>query len=300
MKRLMALFVMGVLVACSGASIVTASATEEPSAAAPTVQTAVPQSSESGQVYLVPGEGGSVSGATKLTDSERAALFLETDGYYAGNTGETLPAAITTRTAKDGGELTFNGWWGIVDATVTYFTEVPAVTETFYLYADFRADLSQPMEPVKPTNDVEVLANYIEITRGATGKTETIGLYVSATEVPNAVGSTHYGGPVQFYNEWFELSPGDSFKVFVSCVFSSPAAGAQQCPRRANNAYSVQLESSGTNSTGNIITATHATESFKLEERYFICKASAVHNYRMYIKFYDAGGTMTVYMQAMD
>lgn len=297
MKRIMALLLTGAIVVSGGMSIAAASATTETPKA--TAQTAVLQSAEAAQVYLVPGEGGSVTGATKLGDAERAALYLETDVYYAGNAGDKLPAATTTRKANDGGELTFNGWWGIVDATVTYFTEVPQVTETFYLYADFRADLSQPMDPVAPENAEEKLENYIEITRFATGKTETIGLYVSATDVSNAVGSTYYGGPVQFYNEWFELSPGDTFKVFVSGVYGSLSAGAQQCPQLRNSKCDVTLESSGTSSTGSIISKNHATQSYEIAERYFTCTASAVHTYRMYIKFYDGGGTMTIFMQAM-
>lgn len=304
MKKLLTLAIAGVMAVSMVPLAATAAVADEETVALPATNSATTYASTTtttqSNVYLVPGVNSEVTGAVKLSDAERTALYLENDVYYAGKVGDKLPAATTTRTASDGGALTFNGWWGIVDATVTYFTEVPEVTETFYLYADFRAELSQPMDPVAPTNDEEVLENYIEITRFATGKTETYGLYVSATDVSNAVGSTYYGGPVQFYNEWFELSPNDTFKVFVSGVYSSPAAGAQQCPQLRNSKCDVTLEASGLSSTGSIISKTHATSSYELSDRYFTCIASAVHTYRMYIKFYDGGGTMTIFMQAMD
>ena len=60
------------------------------------------------------------------------------------------PKPKSTRKDKDGNDYSFNGWWAIVDATVTYFDVVPDVTESIYLYADWRADLSQRKDPVKP------------------------------------------------------------------------------------------------------------------------------------------------------
>lgn len=288
MKRLLTLILTGVLVLGGGAALSAAPAAQTAQAAAATSSVAGVQAT----VYLVPGEGGSVAGATKLADSDRQALYLDTDAYLAGNEGTDLPVATTTRTGTDGAALAFNGWWTIVDATVTYFEKVPAVTEPTFLYADFRADLSQRKDPVNPPADAEEkVEHYLKIHRAATETDEIIGLFVSATDVSNAE-KAGYGGPVQFYNEWFYLSPGDTMEIYISGVYSDRAAGAFLCPQLRNGKQNATLESSGTSSTGSIITKDTITR--------FRCVAGAEHPYRIYIKFYDGGGTMTVYMERQD
>lgn len=249
-------------------------------------------------IYLVPGnyvngDGetvyNTVAGATKLTDGECTAIHTPNAYLCEVETGETLPAPATERTG-----VTFNGWWAIKNAEVVYYDTVPETDGTLFLYADWRAELSQPKDPVNPPEESEVfLKDYLEITRKKTGKTEKVGLFVSATDVPNAV-QAGYGGPVQFYNEWFYLSPGDTLKVYVSGVYGSQAAGPMIAPQLRNGKEGTQLEISGTSNTGQFI------RSSRTEEKVFDCVATAEHPYRVYIKFYDAGGTMTIYMERQD
>ena len=78
------------------------------------------------QVYLVPGEGNSLEG-TPLSAEETAALHMEGSVYKAGAAGTQLPTPTTTKTDKNNTPFTFNGWWTVVDATVTYFETVPEV-----------------------------------------------------------------------------------------------------------------------------------------------------------------------------
>ena len=257
-----------------------------------------PAAETAAAVYLMPGsyyaEGekvwNTVEGLTALSATDRDALHLEGNVYKAGGEGSTLPEAKTTRE-----NVTFNGWWYIKDAVVTYTEVVPEVKATTYLYADFRADLSQHRDPVEPSgknNDVE---SYMEIYRSATGKTEKVVLFVSGTDVPNAVGSSTYGGPVQFYNEWFTVSPGDVITIYVSGVYGALTSGAQKAPQLRNGKQETQLESNaGVNYT------TSWLQSNGTDKQSFRCCADATHPYRIYIKFYDNGGTMTIYMEPQD
>ncbi len=283
---LSALFVFGM--AATGITL-NANATAE---GAPAAQ------AETATVYLVPGSYkdsngetvyNTVAGATKLTDGECTAIHTPNAYLCETEAGEALPAPATTKTG-----VTFNGWWTIEDAEVVYHDTLPEVTQTLFLYADWRAELSQPKDPVNPPEETqEVLKDYLEITRKKTGKTEKVGLFVSATDVPNAV-QAGYGGPVQFYNEWFYLSPGDTLKVYVSGVYGSQAAGPMIAPQLRNGKEDTQLEISGTSSTPGIL------KRDAEDKTCFNCIAGEEHPYRVYIKFYDAGGTMTIYMERQD
>ena len=255
--------------------------------------------SDSVQVYLMPGsyyaQGekvyNTVTGMTALTETERDALHLEGNVYKAGEKGDALPNAVTGQEGR-----TFNGWWYIKDALVTYTEVVPDVKATTYLYADFRADLSQPKDPVAPSGTNTDAENYMEIYRASTGKRERAALFVSGTDVPNAVGRETYGGPVQFYNEWFTLAPGDIMTCYISGVYGDISSGAMRAPQSRNGKLEVQLESNANvNHTVSWLEKQADSGSYS-----FRCKADAQHPYRIYIKFYDAGGTMTIYMEPQD
>ncbi len=263
------------------------------------------------QVYLVPGEGNSLEG-TKLTAGELSALHLEGDVYKAGAVGSQLPTPTTTKKDKSNNPFTFNGWWTIVDATVTYYTTVPAVEEDTYLYADFRAALSQHRDPVAPSASGGQVsyANYMKVTRAETDTIEYIPLYVSGSDVPNAV-QAGYGKPVQWYNEWFTLAPGDLISFYVSGVYGSQPVAA---PRVAGGMNQCQLtmESSGQYGmtamylqpvNGDYGTTTFFDAYSKNEApvmSYTGSYAKREHTFRCYIKFYNEGGTMTLYMENMD
>ena len=267
------------------------------------------------QVYLVPGEGNALSG-TKLTEAELTALHMEGDVYKAGAVGSALPTPTTTKKDKSNNLFAFNGWWTIVDATVTYYTTVPEVEENTYLYADFRAALSQPQAPVAPAaSEGTTYKDYMLVTRAETDAVEYIPLYVSGSDVPNAVGRSAYGGPVQWYNEWFTLAPGDTISFYISGVYGNQPMA---CPRAAGSPRRchMTMESSGqygltpqflssVNGDGgyqaggdDFFNALAAGEApvFAYEGTY----AKREHNFRCYIKFYDEGGTMTLYMENMD
>lgn len=259
-----------------------------------------PVSGERAQ-YAVSGDS-----VVKLTDEQCAAIHSENAYVFGGKAGDALPAPDTER---DG--FAFNGWWGIEDATVTYYKTAPALTEDTYLYADYRAELSQHREPVAPGDDVaQEYPHYMEVTRAATGKTEKIQLFVSGTDVPNAV-QAGYGGPVQFYNEWFQLSEGDDIKFYVSNVYGRQPTLA---PQKRSNAQKITLEISGAGNTDKNTSATLKClingempqipfagdyGSSEYGDPMVRCVRKGTNNYRVYIKFYDDGGTMTIYMERM-
>lgn len=284
-------------------------------ASAETVGATDAAETEQPKIYLVPGsytEGGGTAyntvptGAEKLADAECDAINTANAYVCTVAAGEALPAAAT---AREG--YTFEGWWTIVDATVTYYAEVPKVKTDLFLYADFRAELSKHRAPIIPEEGVaREYEHYMEVTRASTGKTERIPLYVSGTDVPNAV-QAGYGGPVQFYNEWFMLEEGDLIKYYISRVYGKTPMLA---PQNVVGKRKVTLEVSG---VGNPDKST--AQSLKMlvngEDPDFSfpgdysnpmygdpmarCKRAGRNYYRIYIKFYDNGGTMTIYQERM-
>lgn len=290
---------------------------------APSEQTASVAAAETkgaAQVYLVPGEGNSLEG-TKLAEDELSALHMEGDVYRAGATGTQLPTPATTKTDRTGASFVFNGWWTIVDASVTYYTTVPEVEENTYLYADFRAALSQPQGPVNPSNSAGTSTpqHYMLVTRAATGKQEMIPLHVSGTEVSNAV-QAGYGKPVQWYNEWFVMEPGDTVSYWFSGVYGTqPMYGPR--PRHTPVSCDILLNASGQyGQTGSYMQyvnddydANDETHSGRGHQSRYFFNANAADEpptlsytgplatqpyiFRIYIQFYDEGGHMTLYME---
>ncbi len=218
MKRILAVVLTSVLLTGGSVSAVSANATTE---ALPVSQMETVAEMQN-NLYLVPGtymsggvkvENTVTSGATKLTSDECEEIL--TDNAYLCNlsAGDSLPVPTSERVDKNGVPYKFNGWWSIVDAIVTYFDKVPELSETTYLYADWRAELSQRKDPIVPDeSNVAVPAHYLSIKRAATGKEETITLRVSGTDETSA-DTLGYYKPVQLYNDWFELNPGDVIKV---------------------------------------------------------------------------------------
>lgn len=228
--------------------------------------------------------------------SEKECTKLQTENVYRCTLaeGEALPVPTSARVDKDGNPYTFNGWWTIVDATVTYYETVPKLTETVYLYADWRADLSQRKDPVEPDDTATVQDRYyMSILRADTQETEIVTLLLSGTDIPNAE-TLGYNAPVQLYNEWFLLNPGDEISVYTTGLTDSEEA--QLAPVAAGGAKTtITLENSGTenNDTRDYLETSGKTAMvYKegLESRHF----------RIYIKFYDKGAAMTVYMQPME
>ncbi len=263
-------------------------------------------------VYLVPGSYtdkktgqtvyNTVDGATKLTDEESEAI--STPNVYRFD-GEALPEPATTREG-----VVFNGWWTIEDAEIVYHETAPETSKTVYLYADWRADLSQPKDPIIPDEGEEVVyAHYMEITRALTGKKEKVQLFVSGTDVPNAV-QAGYGGPVQFYNEWFLLEPGDMVRIYVSKVYGAEPTLAPQL----RGARKITMESgwlkpqtddatSQTNGfPGDYANSIHGEPRmlYSGKKTPYSTEEPQAHHCRIYVKFYDNGGTMTVYVQNQD
>lgn len=302
MKKIMALALTGILLAGGAGITVSAGAAAEGEYGYSSTLRAETAAESQGKIYLVPGtylsEGVKVentiaSGADKLSDEDCAKIFTENAYLCTLSEGETLPSASGGRTDKEGNVYTFNGWWSIVDATVTYFEKVPAVTETTFLYADWRADLSQRKDPVIPDEgEVVQPKHYMSIKRAETGETETVTLSISGTDVPNAY-DLGYGAPVQIYNDWFELNPNDEITVYTAGIEGSDEP--QMAPVVINGKSTVTLEKSAAENNDTADYLVKDAVSNKV-----ICSATRSAHYRIYIKFYDMGGTMTIYMQPKD
>lgn len=259
------------------------------------------ETEKTSQVYLVPGsyydedgakQQNTVENATALSEDECSALHMEGNVYKAGEKGSVLPKAQTENYG-----IVFNGWWYIVDAEIVYTDTVPAVTEDTYLYADFRADLSQHQDPVAPKGEVkQEYKHYLLITH-TDGTSEKVQLYVSGTDYADK-DDAGYGSPVQFYNEWFELRPGDLVQIYVTgiieddkptCMPSTKKNGANYCVAGGNGLVSFQP----VNGEGNLGTGGARFDS-AVEPTFKYSSAGGI--YRTYIKFDQQGQSMDWYL----
>ena len=291
MKKILALALSSIFV-LSGAAVFAACTTAEEEEQKPVQE----------NLYFVPGtyvsdgvkiENGLSDGATKLSDDKCAEMNTENVYQCTLPAGANLPVPTSQRKDKDDNLYTFNGWWTIVNATVTYYETVPTVTETTFLYADWRADLSQRKDPVVPDESTAVQpVHYMSIKRAKTGEEEKVVLRVSGTDVADAE-DLGYGRPVQLYNGWFELRPGDEITVYT--VGLEDSTEAQIAPLNGMGA-NIALESSGdgSNVTANYLTTTADAPTLTYR------KTAKTRHFRIYIKFKLAGAKMTVYMEPMD
>lgn len=264
------------------------------------------QETERYKLYLVPGtyaangnkvENTIASGAKKLSQTECNEIFTDNAYLCEMSEGTNLPVPASARVDKDGTPYAFNGWWSIVNSSVVYFDKVPAITQTTFLYADWRADLSQRKDPVAPDENPQIKAlHYMTIKRAATGNTKTVVLRVSGTDMSTAE-QLGYGSPVQLYNEWFELSKGD-----VITVYSKGLGGSETpkvTPIYINDDRAIVLETSG---DGSNVTADYlsADKGSSRRNPTLTCVAQTGSHYRIYIKYYFGGSTMAVYLEPMD
>lgn len=270
---------------------------------------AVATEAEAAKVYLVPGSytdsatGDTVYHAvtenvTKLTAEQCAEISTPNAYLFEGKAGDALPAPSTKREG-----YTFNGWWCVENSVLVYHETMPDVAKTAYYYADWRAELSQPMKPVNPPDDAEEeLLHYLHIEHQDTGEEELVPLFISGTDVSGAC-TAGYGGPVQFYNEWFELRANDLVQVWVSNIYGVSPVNAPQKRGAPEPKCGFDLERSGSNRTEDFISPYNASglKSFMdVENPTFIYYPTASHHFRIYIKFYDDGGHMTIYMECKD
>ena len=248
MKKFLSLILVSMLLLCStGVTIAIASTSG-------TATQAEATATEQNSLYLVPGtymsngskvENSIASGARKLTQEQCDAIYTENAYLCELSKGSALPTPTSERVDAKGNKYAFNGWWTIVDATVTYFDKVPAVTQTTFFYADWRADLSQRRDPIEPSGTPTITStHYMTIKRAATGEIETFALRVSGTDMSSAE-TLGYGSPVQLYNEWFELNKDDVITVYTNGLGSDKTAvkGAPILDSEGHNV--INLEASG-------------------------------------------------------
>ena len=296
MKKILALLLTCLLTL--GGTTVAFASTLSPEEAAPLADTA---STEYHCLYLVPGtyrDGGKTventigKGADKLSEEKCAEIFTENAYLCNFMPGMKLPKPNSERVDKNGEKYSFNGWWTIVDATVTYFDTVPEITETTFLYADWRADLSQRMDPVAPDPVEQVEPNHFLMIKHASGEEEKIPLRKSGTDVSTAM-DLGYGYAVQLLNQ-ITLTEGD-----VITVHTTGLDGSEEpviAPIGAHTSREIQLESneSGSNRTADFLTADAGSQRRKPS---MTVNAGVNGTFNIYIKFFNSGATMAVYME---
>ena len=296
MKKILALTLTS-LIALGGTGV----------AVSATTLTSAPQvaATEQNVLYLVPGtyiSGGEKventipSGAQKLSEEECEKIYTENAYICTLSEGMALPTPASERVDKEGNAYSFNGWWTIVDATVTYFDKVPYLSETTYLYADWRADLSQRMDPVEPDPEVVVEPNHYLIVKHADKTEDKITLRQSSTDVSSAM-DLGYGHPVQLSTQ-FTLKPGDTFIVYTTGLTTSekPVIAPYADKNSQTRYFQFEANGTGTNDTADYLEC-GPNATYYRENPVINYKATASITFNIYLKFFSNGSTMAVYME---
>lgn len=303
MKKILALALTSILILGGSGSAVAASAAAGLAPEPHTETTATERSN----LYLVPGtyisggvkvNNGISSGATKLTDEQCEAIFTENAYVCSLDAGAALPAPTSTRTDKEGNAYSFNGWWTIVDATVTYFKTVPEIAENTFLYADWRADLSQRKDPIIPDAGEEVEPNhYMQIKHAGAAEQEKVTLHKAFTNMMNAE-TLGYLYPVELYVEGLELQPGDVITVYTTGLTDAEEAVISPVLDAGNN-RTIQLEASGDkdNDTADYLSADAGSQRRNPTLTY---KSEEAGVFNIYIKYFAKGSIMAVYMESKE
>lgn len=262
-----------------------------------------------GTVYLVPGtyvsDGETVvntlnSGARKLTDEQCGEINTENAYLCTNSKGSSLPKPSSARTDADGNVFEFNGWWTIVNATVAYYSTVPEVaeTETLFLYADWRAPLSQPKDPIIPEGGEVSEHDHYMIIKHADETQDKITLVRAWADTASAE-KLGYKYAAELTTQAFTLTPGDKIYVYTTGLPAEKeedANKAQLAPIHPNGC-TIDLSASGdmTNDTADYLSATAPT-TFR-GEPYLTYKAEEAGLYNIYIKFFTGGTNMSVYLE---
>lgn len=260
-------------------------------------------SAANGTVYLVPGtyisEGGQVentlkSGAKKLTDEQ--CVEINTDNTYlcTKSRGSSLPKPLSGRTDAEGNVFEFNGWWTIVDATVTYYDKVPKVAtdETLFLYADWRAPLSQPKDPIIPEGGTTAEPDHYMVIKHSDGTEDKITLRKSWADTASE--TLGYKYPVELTTQAFTLTAGDMIYVYTTGLTDDEEA--QLAPIHPDGCL-IELSASGdkANDTADYLDA-FAPTTFR-GDPYLTYKLEEAQLFNIYIKFYKGGSNMSVYLE---
>lgn len=298
MKKILALTLTGIL---AFAGLATAAACKKDDKAP-----APPAPSAQDNVYFVPGtytvngekkENSISSGAVKLSEEDCAEMYTENVYNCTLPAGENLPVPTSDRTDGDDNPYVFNGWWTIVNATVTYYDKVPSVTETTILYADWRTDLSQRKDPVAPDSTVEVEPDhYLSILHAGETEAVKVTLREQATNMMNAE-DLGYGYPVEICVQGLELKPGDVITVYTTGLSDSEKAEVSPILDESNS-RDIQLESSTEkeNDTADYLTADKGSTRRNPTLTY---SAEEAGTFNIYIKYFSKGTVMAVYMEPM-
>ena len=293
MKKILVLILTSLLaLCCFGVVFATALTADKTQAAAP--------AAEQGNVYLVPGvykqNGKNVvnnvtSGAKKLTKAECDAIFTENAYLCTLPAGSDLPTPTSKRVDAKGNAFAFNGWWSIVDATVTYFDKVPQTTEDFFLYADWRADLSQRKDPISP-EDQAAAKHYLTITH-TDGSVDKLTLRPSRTDMFPTAEQLGYGYATELSGS-LTLQPGDVIKVYT--VGLTNDVEAKCAPVSTSGSRTIILDSSSeqNNNTASFLSKT--APAYYKSDCYMTYIGTTTRTFNIYIKFYSGGAQMNVYM----
>lgn len=201
-------------------------------------------------MYLVPGyyyddtsgekQYNTVTGATKLTEEQEAAIFTE-NVYLAGEERRGV-ALIPNRKGEDWSCSMVGGTRWMAEIRL-HGNRTPTRGQKMYfcMLTGGMTFLSRPIPfPRRQGDEEETMRNYMRITH-SDGDVEYIELFESVPDALNAYKK------VQFYNEYFLFSPGDVVEFWVSGIY--PGEGATRAPQTVVGSFSIKLESTDYSNT---------------------------------------------------
>ena len=166
--------------------------------------------------------------------------------------------------------------------------------DTLFLYADWRADLSQRMDPVAPDlGEVVEPDHYILITH-ADGETDKIALRHKGSELSTAL-DLGYGYPTELYTS-VTLKAGDSLQIFTTGLVKG-AEDPVLAPILGSNKKStvfLDFNAEKGNYTENYLSATGGST---WEDPTITVNDGIEEMFNIYIKFFSGGSNMAIYLE---
>ena len=138
------------------------------------------------------------------------------------------------------------------------------------------------------------MPNYMRITH-SDGDVEYIELFESVPDALNAYKK------VQFYNEYFLLSPGDVVEFWMSGIYSGE--GAKRAPQTVTGLYSIKLESTDYSNTLDYLERVDPETGNPMyinepsDGAFFRYHDEQAKVFRIYMRFHDGGGNLNVYLE---
>ena len=172
---------------------------------------------------------------------------------------------------------------------------MPEISETTFLYADWRADLSQRMDPVEPDPGVYVEPNHYMLINPGTENEQKITLRHKGSEMSTAL-DLGYGYAVELYTMQLSLKAGDKIEIYTTGLIKDKEEPDLAPILGESNKREVYLDFNAEkgNYTSDYLDKTDGTKRSKPT---ITVKEGVDEKFNVYIKFFGDGSLMWIYLE---